>query len=158
MKKHKLLILVAAAGLLGGCAATLTPTGEIYTEALLPVDTTVVMGSYPVVAYGPRPHYRHSATPSKPRGSLRHEPRSSHHRPTVHYGAPGQHRSPGQHRAPGVKGPHKPHGPGSFQTHRPGPQGSQAKGGPRRPSGFSGRPQGAQQNTRGSHHSRGPRR
>jgi len=158
MKKHKLLILVAAAGLLGGCAATLTPTGEIYTEALLPVDTTVVVESYPLVAYGPRPHYR----PAPPRGGLRPGPR---YHPPVHYG------TPGQHRAPGVFGPRTPHRQGSFHNTRPGPQGAfhpnrpgaqgpQVRGGQQpKPGGLGGRPQGSrgpQQNTR-SPHARGPR-
>ncbi|MBQ8032890.1 MAG: hypothetical protein IJ266_02910, partial [Elusimicrobiaceae bacterium] len=118
MQKRKLLVLVACAGLLGGCAATLTPTGDVYTEALLPVDTTVVVESYPLIAYGPRPHFR-PAPPPRHRGHLRPGPHfapthRSHHRPHVRYGAPGQHRSPGQHRAPGVRGPHAPHHVGPF--------------------------------------------
>ena len=173
MKKHKLLILVAATGLLGGCAATLTPAGDVYTEALLPVDTTVIVERGPLVAYGPRPHYQ-PAPPPVHRGSLQPGPRFApaphrpgphfkpgpgHHQPVHHYGAPGQHRSPGQHRAPGVRGPRTPHQPGAFQPNRSGAPGSQAQGKPRGPFGTAGRPQdshGPQQNSRGPH-SRGPR-
>ena len=168
MNKHKLLVLVATAGLLGGCAATLTPTGEIYTEALLPVDTTVVVESYPLVAYGPRPHYQPAPAPRPHRGSLRpgphfapsYGPRHGHHRPVHYYGAPGQHRSPGQHRAPGIRGPRTPNEPGShFKTgHRP--QGPQARGGQHKPSGSAGRPQGSRPAQPGTHgpNSHGPRR
>ena len=158
MIKRKLLLLVMTTGLLGGCAATLTPTGEIYTEALLPVEsTTVVVESYPLLAYGP--HYR----PAPPRGGLR--PGPAPYRPHFGYAAPGPrrtpgyHRAPGQHRAPGVKGPRTSHGSGSFFKTGSRPQGPQARGGQQRPSGFSGRPQGSrglQSNSHGSH-SRGPR-
>lgn len=143
MKKHNLFVLVVATGLLGGCAATLTPTGDIYTEALLPVDTTVIVERAPLVAYGPRP--MRPVVGHCPRGSVR--PGSyygSHRGPSVRYGAPGQHRSPGQHRAPGVRGPRSQHH-GSYDT--PGFRGQ-------RPSGQAGRPQ-TQHGSQGSHGSHG---
>ncbi len=159
MTKRKLLLLLMTTGLLGGCAATLTPTGDIYTEALLPVEsTTVVVESYPLLAYGPR--YR----PAPPRGGLRPGPHfaphgPAHYRPHARYAAPGHHRAPGQHRAPGVKGPRTSHGSGPILKAGSGPQGPQARGGQPRTSGFSGRPQGSrgpQSNSHGSS-SRGPR-
>ena len=158
MTKRKLLLLLMTTGLLGGCAATLTPTGEIYTEALLPVEsTTVVVESYPLLAYGP--HYR----PAPPRGRLRPGPAS--YRPHFGYSAPGPRRAPshyrasGQHRAPGIKAPRTSHGSGPFFKAGHGSQGPQARGGQQKPSGFSGRSQGSrgpQSNSHGSH-SRGPR-
>lgn len=157
MNKRNLLVLVAATGMLGGCAATLTPAGDIYTEALLPIDTTtVIVESAPLVAYGPRPHYR-PAPPPRSRGAVRPGPHFGPHRgPSVRYGAPGQHRSPGQHRAPGVRGPRTPHH-GSY--------GNAGFRGPR-PSGQQARPGKAQHGPQGSHgprqnahgpNSRGPR-
>lgn len=157
MQKRKLLVLVACAGLLGGCAATLTPTGDVYTEALLPVDTTtVVVESYPLIAYGPRPHFR-PAPPPRHRGHLRPGPHFApvhrpHHRPHVRYGAPGQHRSPGQHRAPGVRGPRSPHHAGPFIRTGSRPQGAHQSRGPQGP---SGRPQGG---SHGQDHAHGPNR
>lgn len=149
MKRHNLLFLVAATCLLGGCAATLTPTGEIYTEALLPVDTTVIVEREALVAYGPRP-VPPRVINHHPRGSVRPGPHHRfHHGPSVRQGVPGQ------HRAPGVRGPRPSHR-GSHGT--PGFQGQ-------RPSGQAGRPQ-AQHGPQGSHtsgqnshgsHSRGPR-
>ena len=172
MKKNQLFVLIASAGLLGGCAATLTPTGEIYTEALLPVDSTtiIVEENYPLIAYGPR--YR-PAPPPRPRGALRPGPRFPSHgfgRPRHHYGAPGQHRSPGQHRAPGVKGPRSFHQTGTGPTgpqinnRKQGPSGrtggSQAIRGPQQkgfhPHGSQQSPRGPQQSTRGPN-PRGPR-
>ena len=155
MKKHNLLVLLAATGLLGGCAATLTPTGEIYTEALLPVDTTVVVESYPLVAYGPRPHYQ-PALPPAHRGSLRPGPHFGPHRGPSRYGAPGQHRSPGQHRAPGVRGPRTPHhgsyGNPGFRGQRPSGQAGPGKT-QRGPQGSHG----PRQNSHSAPSSRGPR-
>ena len=150
MTKRKLLLLLMTTGLLGGCAGTLTPTGDIYTEALLPVEsTTVVVESYPLVAYGPR----YIPAPP-PRGRLRPGP----YRPQAHYAAPGHHRAPGQHRAPGVKGPRTSRGSGPFLKAGHGAQRPQARGG-QRPSGFSGRPQGSRGPQSSSHgpSSRGPR-
>lgn len=153
MKKHNLLVLLAATGLLGGCAATLTPAGDIYTEALLPVDTTtVIVESAPLVAYAPRP--MGPAIGHHPRGSVRPGPHFGPHRgPSVRYGAPGQHRSPGQHRAPGVRGPRTQHN-GSYGT--PGVRGQRPSGQQAGPGKTQHGPQGSQSHSHGSH-SRGPR-
>ncbi len=135
MKNTKLLMLVAATALLGGCMATVTPTGDVYTEALLPVDTTVIVERAPLVAYGPRPHFR-SAPPPRPRGHLRPgahfvSARGPHHRSHARYGAPGQHRSPGQHRAPGVRGPKTRHITPSFRGGPPNTGRSNMRGTPK---------------------------
>lgn len=156
MKKHNLLVLLAATGLLGGCAATLTPTGDIYTEALLPVDTTtVIVESAPLVAYAPRPVG--PAIGHHPRGGLRPGPYFGPcPGPSVRYGAPGQHRSPGQHRAPGVRGPRAPHH-GSYGI--PSFRGQRTSGQQARPGKTQHGPQaqhGPRQNAHGPN-SRGPR-
>ncbi len=147
MKNNKLLVLVATTALLGGCMATVTPAGDVYTEALLPVDTTVIVESAPLVAYGPRPHYR-PAPPPRPRGVVRPGPHFGPRRPSVRYGAPGQHRSPGQHRAPGVRGPQTRHGTPSFrgpQSHGP----KQQAGHPQGPRGQNHPRPGGQNSARG---------
>ena len=149
MQKRKLLVLVACAGLLGGCAATLTPTGEVYTEALLPIDTTtVIVERAPLMAYAPRPIG--PAMGHHPRGGLRPGP---HFRP--HRGPAVRHAAPGQHRAPGIRGPRTSHH-GFYGN--PSARGQRPSGQAR-----SGKPQhgpqgshGARQNTHGPS-SRGPR-
>lgn len=69
----KIGTLIVLAGLVGGCTATITPRGDIYTEALLPT----------VVVESPRPVFvsRHHP-PMRPRGPVvsgrsfhRHPPR-----------------------------------------------------------------------------------
>ena len=94
MTIHQTMLLLAGTCLLGGCTATITPRGEIYTEAYLPAET-VVVESYttPVVvpvaaprplgplASAPRPHSSgprlHTATPRP--GS---QPQTGIHRPS----------------------------------------------------------------------------
>ena len=149
MKKHNLFVLLAATGLLGGCAATLTPAGDIYTEALLPVDTTtVIVESAPLVAYAPRP--MGPAIGHRPRGSVRPGPHFGSHRgPSARYGAPGQHRSPGQHRAPGVRGPRQAHHGAYGNPGRPSGQAPKTQRGPQGS-------HGPRQNSHGPS-SRGPR-
>ena len=115
MKKHQLLVLVAASGLLGGCAATITPRGEVYTEAYWAEPTVVVetytptvmvpLKPHPVGPIAKGPHYHRPAVRPVRQGPRVTVPRPHANRPPVHYGAPGQHRSPGQHRAPGIRGP-----------------------------------------------------
>ena len=39
--KLKIMTILLLTGLLGGCMATVTPSGEIYTEALLPAPVVV---------------------------------------------------------------------------------------------------------------------
>ncbi len=54
--KLKILTLLAVTALVGGCTATITPRGDIYTEALVP---TVVVESHPrPVFVSPHPHPR----------------------------------------------------------------------------------------------------
>ncbi len=59
--KLKIWTLIALAGLVGGCTATITPRGDIYTEALLPA----------VVVESPRPVFvsRHHR-PARPMGPV----------------------------------------------------------------------------------------
>ena len=51
--KLKIVALLALTGLVGGCTATITPRGDIYTEALLPA---VVVESYPQPVFVSKPH------------------------------------------------------------------------------------------------------
>ena len=59
--KLKIMTILLLAGLTGGCMATITPDGNIYTEALVPTSTVVVESySRPVFVSAParpRPHH-----------------------------------------------------------------------------------------------------
>ena len=86
--KRKLFVCLLLAGFTGGCAATITPRGEIYTEALFP--TAVVVE-----------HSYHRAVVPPP-----HRPVARHFGPIVSRhryggGGPGHHG----HTRPGPKGP-----------------------------------------------------
>ena len=67
--KLKMITLLLLTGLLGGCMATITPEGDIYTEALLP--TPVVVESYPRPVFVSAPHYRPHPRPWGPMVSRR---------------------------------------------------------------------------------------
>lgn len=84
--KHKLLGIFILTGLLGGCMATITPSGEVYTDA---VFTSTIVESYPQPIY-----VRHSHHP-RPVGPL-----VSGHRPSHH---PGTRNTP-----PSGNRPHRP--------------------------------------------------
>ena len=79
-------LLLTTVVVLGGCTTTITPRGDIYTEAYFP--PTVVVEPAPVVWVSPA-HKHHL----RPLG-----PYASRHRP---------HRTVG---APGPQGPSRPHG------------------------------------------------
>ena len=63
MKLFKSVLLLATVVVLGGCAATVTPRGDVYTELLVP--STVVVERRPPVAFVPahRYHVRHHRGP-----------------------------------------------------------------------------------------------
>ena len=63
MKLLKPVLLLATTVVLGGCAATITPRGDVYTELLVP--STVVVERRPPVAFVPAHHHVHH-----PRGPL----------------------------------------------------------------------------------------
>ena len=87
--KLKIMTILLLTGLLGGCMATVTTSGEIYTEALLPAPVVVERSySRPVFVSAPRHHHR-------PMGPIAFKPRPGHR--------------PGGH--PGYR-PHNPHRPG----------------------------------------------
>ncbi len=90
MKLLKPAFLLATVVVLGGCTATITPRGDIYTEAYFP--STVVVESAPVVwvHHPPRPAPR----PMGPYASSRR-----YHGPAFPGHGPGPHR------------PFRPHGP-----------------------------------------------
>lgn len=106
MTIHQTMLLLASTCLLGGCTATITPRGEIYTEAYLPAET-VVVESYttPVVVPVaiPRPV---GPLASVPRHHGGHQPKAVVHRPTGHKQPAAGHASKGKN--PGK--PSKPHG------------------------------------------------
>ncbi len=83
--------LLLATLLLGGCMATITPSGDVYTEAYVP-SSTVVVESYttPVFISAPR---RPAPRPIGPIVSGRRYPGHASHRPAPH----GQHRGPQGH-------------------------------------------------------------
>ena len=53
--KLKIMTILLLTGLTGGCMATITPDGNIYTEALVP-SPTVVVESYSTPVFVSRPH------------------------------------------------------------------------------------------------------
>lgn len=108
MTIHQTMLLLASTCLLGGCTATITPRGEIYTEAYLPAET-VVVESYttPVVVpvAVPRPVGPLASVPRHRFGG--HQPKAVVHRPTGHKQPAVGHTSKGL----GGKKPGKPAGP-----------------------------------------------
>ena len=71
--KLKMMTLLLLTGLLGGCMATITPSGEIYTEALVPTSTVVVERSYSRPVFVSAPHHR-----ARPMGPIVSRPRPGH--------------------------------------------------------------------------------
>ena len=107
MTIHQTMLLLASTCFLGGCTATITPRGEIYTEAYLPAET-VVVESYtapvvvPVVTHRPVgplasvPHHRFGGP----------QPKALTHRPIGH-------------KQPAAGAGHAPKGPGKKTPGRP---------------------------------------
>ncbi len=86
MKTWKVVLLFAVVtSALSGCAATITPRGEVYTQVLVPPPVVV---SRPVVVTSHRPHRR----------------------PPLHVRVPKNHPRAG-HSHPGHSHSARPHGP-----------------------------------------------
>ena len=80
--KLKIMTILLLTGLTGGCMATITPDGSIYTEALIPSPTVVVESH-------PRPVFVSAPSRPRPMGPIASRPR---HHGTVSHG----HSSPGR--------------------------------------------------------------
>lgn len=84
----KLLLFLPIVMLTSACAATLTPSGELYTELLVPTSTVVVQKRPVHVRAGHRPHH-HSPNllAARPHHSAQHKPalpKPSSYQPVPH--------------------------------------------------------------------------
>ena len=85
MTIHQTMLLLAGTCLLGGCTATLTPSGDIYAQAYLPAQNVVVESYTPnVVVESYTPTVVVPVAPPRPLGPVARGPRSHTPPPVVH--------------------------------------------------------------------------
>lgn len=87
----KITTLLLLTGLAGGCTATLTPYGDVYTEALIP--SPVIVESYPRTVFV-SPAHRPGPRPMGPIASGRRHAAGPH--PTGHHSHGGSSRPSGR--------------------------------------------------------------
>ena len=108
-----IILLFSGVMLTSGCAATLTPGGNIYTELLVPSSTVIVEepviqpavipAPRPVVVSAPRPVIVSSPRPPKPHQPVTARPYQYAKNPGPRGGGSprGGHQPNGQHNPPG---------------------------------------------------------
>ncbi|MBR5151327.1 MAG: hypothetical protein IKW71_00640 [Elusimicrobiaceae bacterium] len=92
--KIKILSMLLVTGLVSGCMATITPSGEVYTEALL--APAVVVESYPQPIFVSAPARHHP----RPMGPIATGHRYNRHTPArpAHHGSSHRPQGTGHHR------------------------------------------------------------